>query len=185
MAAGFAAIPRGDSPTLTVATVAFVVVSMTDTVLLPPLVAKALLLAVITDNVVEPTTLPKVAVIAVVPMATAVASPLELVMVAIPVIAELQVTKVVKSCVAPFDRTPVALNCRVVPTAALGLAGVTPTDETVVAVSVVELEIPPAVAVMVVVPGTAAVASPFEPTALLMEATPGFDDVQVTVVVIS
>ena len=53
-----------------------------------------------------------------------------------------------------------------------------------VTVSAVVLETPPNVAVMVVVPGFAPAASPFEPDVLLIVAALVLDDAQVTEVVI-
>lgn len=61
-------------------------------------------------SVVVPETPVKVAVMTVEPAATAVVIPPELI-VAIPVFDELQATRLVKSWVALFDKTPVALNC--------------------------------------------------------------------------
>ena len=49
-----------------------------------------------------------------------------------------------------------------------------------VTVRVVEPEIPPTAAVIVVWPAATDVALPLEPAALLMEATEGTDDVQLT-----
>lgn len=49
-----------------------------------------------------------------------------------------------------------------------------------VTVNVVAPEIAPDVAVMVVMPAATEVASPLKPTALLMVATAGVEDVQVT-----
>ena len=62
--------------------------------------------AAFTVNVVEPKTLPKVAVIVLLPTATEVARPLKfaaLLIVAVTVLEELQVTDVVMSCVVPFE----------------------------------------------------------------------------------
>ena len=52
-------------------------------------------------------------------------------------------------------------------------------------VSIVELVTPPKLAVIVVAAAVRAVASPFEPAVLLMVATQGDDELQVTEVVIS
>lgn len=78
-------------------------------------------------NTVEPKMLPEVAVMVVEPMARAVTRP-ESLMAATPVSDELHVTNAVRSWVEPFEKVPVALNCWVVPTAMLGLAGVTAMD---------------------------------------------------------
>ncbi len=62
------------------------------------------------------------------------------------------------------------------------MAGVTAIDTSVAAVTVNSVlpEISPNVAVIVVEPSVVEVASPLEPTALLMVAIPVFEDVQVT-----
>ncbi len=52
-----------------------------------------------------------------------------------------------------------------------------------VTVSAADPDTPPDTAVMVVVPGATAVASPFEPAALLTDATPAVDEFQVTAAV--
>jgi hypothetical protein len=77
------------------------------------------------------------------------------------------------------------VNCWVVPKAMLGLAGVTVMDTSVAAVtvSVVDPDVLPNVAVMVVAPADADVARPLEPDALLMVATPAVNEFQVTDVV--
>jgi hypothetical protein len=64
----------------------------------------------------------------------------------------------------------------------LVFAGVTAMERSVTAATVRAAvpEIPPDAAVIVVWPVAAAVASPLEPAALLMEATPGADEVQFT-----
>ena len=62
--------------------------------------------AAVTVNVVEPEMLPSVAVIVLLPTATGVAKPLEfaaLLIVAVTVLEELQITDVVMSCVVPFE----------------------------------------------------------------------------------
>jgi hypothetical protein len=67
----------------------------------------------------------------------------------------------------------------------LGLVGVTAIDRSVaeVTVSVVDPDVLPNVAVIVVEPADADVASPLELAALLMAATSAADEFQVTVVV--
>lgn len=78
---------------------------------------------------------------------------------------------------AVFEKVPIALNCWVVPTAMVLLAGVTAIDVTSATVSVVKPGIPLKVAVIVVLPGAApAVASP----AVLIVAIPVLDELQVT-----
>jgi hypothetical protein len=66
-----------------------------------------------------------------------------------------------------------------------GLAGETSMETSVagVIVSVVDPDMPPLVAVIVVVPAVTEVASPCEPAALLMAATPAADELQATAVV--
>ena len=70
-----------------------------------------------------------------------------------------------------------------VPLAMLGTAGVTERDTRTaeVTVRVVDPDTPPDVAVMVVEPVAREVASPRDPAALLIVATPVLDELQVTV----
>lgn len=128
---------------------------------------------------VEPEIPAKVALIVLLPAATAVASPLALI-VAAEVSDESQVARAVKSWVALFDKIPVALNCLLVPTMLVEFAGVTEMDATAAEVSVVEPEMLPEVAVMVVEPKATAVASPLVPWVSPMVATAVSDDFQVT-----
>ncbi len=78
-----------------------------------------------------------------------------------------------------------AVNCRVSPLATEGVAGVTPIETSVAAVtvSVVEPLTPLSAAEMVVAPTNAADAKPCEPAALLMLAASVLLEAQVTVVV--
>ncbi len=80
------------------------------------------------------------------------------------------------------EKIPVAVNCLVVPAAILGLAGVTATDTSVAEVTVrlVEPEMLPEAAVMVVLPTAADEAFPLEPAVLLIAATEEADELQVT-----
>jgi hypothetical protein len=142
----------------------------------------------VTVRVVDPVVLPDVAVIVVEPAATEVADPLEpaaLLMVATAAADELQVTAVVRFWVVLSEYVPVAMNCWFVPFAMLGLVGVTAMDTSVagVTVRVVDPDVLPDVAVIVVEPAATEVADPLEPTALLMVATPVLDELQVAVVV--
>ena len=85
-------------------------------------------MAGVTVRVVEPEIVPEVAVIFVKPAALEVAKPFEpvtLLMVATDSVSELQVTVVVMSCLALFEKIPVAVNCWCVPNAIAGLTGVT------------------------------------------------------------
>ena len=84
----------------------------------------------LTVSTVEPVA-PNVALIVLVPDATAVASPLDpeaLLMVATALFDELQDTSVVRSRTEPSGKVPVAVNCWVAPATALGVAGVTEMD---------------------------------------------------------
>ena len=145
--------------------------------------------AELTVRVVEPEMLPEVAVIVVLPAATGVTCPLEpaaLLMVATDALDELQVTDVVIFCVLLSEKAPVAVNCSVVPRAMPGLVDVTAIDTSVaeLTVRVVEPEMLPEVAVIVVLPAATGVTCPLEPAALLMVATDALDELQVTDVVI-
>ena len=73
------------------------------------------------------------------------------------------------------------MNCLVVPVAMLGLAGVTAMETSVVAVMVrvVEPEMLPDVARIVVDPAAADLARPLEPAALLIVATAVLEELQV------
>jgi len=147
-----------------------------------------ILTAPVTVSVEVPETPLHEAAITVEPALTAVASPFEpaaLLTVATPVLEELQVAEAVRSCVVPLENVPVALNCSVVPLAMEGLTGVTAMEDSVAAVtvSVVDPEIAPDAAVIVVEPVATGVASPFELPALLMLAMVVDDELHVTVVV--
>ena len=80
---------------------------------------------------------------------------------------------------------PVAVNCCVDPRAIDEFSGdtVIETSAAVLTVRVVEPVTEPSVAVMVVCPVPALVASPFVPAELLMVATPGLFELQLTVLV--
>jgi hypothetical protein len=126
-----------------------------------------------------------VAVIVAVPAVTAVAAPMlpaVLLMVATPVLEELQVTIDVRSCVVPPENVPVALNCWVPPTATVGLAGWTAIELSVAeeTVKVVEATTFPDVAEIVVEPAATAVATPLVPAVLLMVAAALLVELQVT-----
>ena len=77
------------------------------------------------------------------------------------------------------------MNCLVVPSAMLGLAGVTAMETSVVAimVRVVEPEMLPDVARIVVDPAAADLARPLEPAALLIVAAAVLEELQVTAAV--
>ena len=140
--------------------------------------------AAVTVSVVEPEITPDVAVIVVAPTAAALARPSEppaLEIVAIASTEDDHVTVAVRSWVVASEKTPVAVNCCVVPFAMLGSGGVTSieTRAAVVTVRVVDPEIPPKVAVIVVEPTATALARPSKPRALEIVATPSSEDDQV------
>jgi hypothetical protein len=78
-----------------------------------------------------------------------------------------------------------AVNCWVDPCEIEGLTGVTAIDVRVagVTVSVVDPDMLPDAAVIVVEPAATGVATPLEPVALLIVAMPVLDELQATVVV--
>jgi hypothetical protein len=117
--------------------------------------------AAVTVSNAEPTTDPDVALIVLVPAATAVANPPEL-MVAVPVVPEAHVMEAVRFCVLLSLYVPVAVNCCVNPATTDGFAGVTAIDcsVTVDTVSKVEPTTDPNVALMVLIPTASAEANP-------------------------
>jgi hypothetical protein len=129
---------------------------------------------------------PKVAVMVVVPPATAVTMPL-LLTIATVLLEELQVTCEVISWSVPSEYTPKAVNCWVNPTCIPELAGATDMEDRVagVTVSVVLPEVVPEVVVMAAVIVAAPAATPVARPLLLTVATDVFDEVQVTCAVIS
>jgi hypothetical protein len=86
-------------------------------------------------RVVEPLMAPEAACILLVPAATAVASPPE-VIVATVVVCEVHIAMLVKFCVELSEKVPVAMNCSVAVIAIVGFAGVTAIDTSVGAVTV-------------------------------------------------
>jgi hypothetical protein len=140
--------------------------------------------AALTVKVVEPVTVPKVALISDDPAFRDVANP-PLLIVATVRSAEVHVTDVVSVCVLPSLKFPVAVNCWVAPAVIEGFAGPTVIDTNVAAVtvSVVEPFTEPDVAVMSDPPVPTLVASPCVPAELLMVATPVCEELQVTEVV--
>jgi len=142
----------------------------------------------VTVNCVEPLTLPSVAEIVVVPTLNELARPGEpgaLLMVATPVLAEPQVTVVLKFCVDPSEYDPVAANCFCVPFAMLVMAGTTVIETSVlpVTVRVAEPLFPPSVAEIVVDPAMRELATPFVPALLSIDAMPVSEEIHVTLVV--
>ena len=117
--------------------------------------ARDLSVAAVTVRGVEPEIAPDVAEMVAEPADTAVTEPVEpavLLTVATAALDELHVTEAVRSCVVLSEKVPVATNCCTVPLATLELTGVIAMDTSVAAVtvSVVDPEIFPFVAVMVV-----------------------------------
>ena len=88
--------------------------------------------AAVAVRLVEPLMLPRVAEIVTGPGDTDVARP-ELLIVAHVLSEEAQVTWLVKFSDIPLDNVPVAVNCSVIPTGRLVLAGVTAIDARVAA----------------------------------------------------
>jgi hypothetical protein len=115
-----------------------------------------------------------------VPTPAPVAKP-ALVMVAVAVVPDDQVTDVVRFCVLLSLNVPVAVNCCVAPFAIDGFAGVTAIDCSVAAVTVSTVDplTEPDVALMVLVPTPAPVAKPV----LVMVATEVVAEPHVTDVV--
>lgn len=133
-----------------------------------------------TLRLVVPDMLPEVALITVVPAATALALP-SVVMVALDVSEEFQVTPEVRTLVVPSEYAPVAVNCWAVLMAIVGVAGVIFIEFSVIGGGsgtsrVVVPEISPKVAVIVVLPTATAVAIPLE----VIVATEVDDELQIT-----
>lgn len=127
--------------------------------------------------------LPDVAVIMVLPEAVAVANPREsaALLMAATELEALQVTDRVRFCVLESEYRPMAINCAVLPRARDELLGVTTIVCKVALVTVnnVELEIPPNVAVIVLLPAATDTANPREPPALLTTAAAELEELQV------
>jgi hypothetical protein len=133
--------------------------------------------AVVTESVVDPVTLPSVAVIVDEPTPTPVAKP-AVEMVATDEVEELQVTELVRFCGLPLLYAPVAVNCSVPPAEIDGFTGVTAIETRPVAETLrdaVPLMLPD-VAVMVALPLATPVARPEEFTVATLVA----DELQVT-----
>jgi hypothetical protein len=136
--------------------------------------------AAVTVSVVLPEMAPLVALIVVLPAFSADANP-ALLIVAVVVLDDTQVTLAVRFCVELSLYVPVAVNCCVPPAATEGFTGVTAIDTSVAAVtvSVVLPEMAPLVAEIVVLPAFSADAKP----ALLIVAVVVLDDAHVTLAV--
>src|SRR5580700_6358229 len=92
----------------------------------------------------------------------------------------LQVALVVRSRVLASGNVPTAENCCVVPTISVELEGDTAMEVGISTVNVVEPPTEPAVAASVVVPWPITLTIPELPTALLIVATEGLDELQTT-----
>ena len=114
-----------------------------------------------TLTVADPLIDPEAAVMVALPMPLPVLSPV-LTILATLVADELQLTLLVRSCVPPSLYVPIAVNCWFVPFAIEAVAGVTDNDVSTgaVTVNVAEPLIDPELAVIVVAPRVAPVASP-------------------------
>jgi hypothetical protein len=126
--------------------------------------------------------LPEVAVIVAVPIPALLASPVLLIVAVLNVSLD-HVTVLVKSCVLPSVKLPLALNCCIVPSASIGVAGVIPSDTSAaeVTVSVVDPVTVPTVAVIVAMPCPWLLATPCVPPALLIVATLPVSELHCTV----
>lgn len=143
-----------------------------------------------TINKVLPVLPPKVAAMVVGPTARPLARPIEpaaLLMLALLVSEELHTACVVTGCVVESVKIAIAVNCCVRPTGSDVLVGLTAIENSTAAVTVSPVVplLPLRVAVIVVEPVETVLANPSEPAALLMVATPVFEEVQVTCVVMS
>lgn len=136
-----------------------------------------------TVRVTEALSDPSVAVMVDVPGARPLARPLLAPTLATPVLEEVHVACDVRSCVLPSEKVPIAENCSLVPAAIVTLPGWIAKEARSAALTVaVTLPlIEPEAAVIVVVPRLRAVARPLT----VIDATLVFDEVQVTVAVMS
>lgn len=95
--------------------------------------------AEVTVSFVEALALPDVALMVVLPGASAAANPAEL-MVATVVAEEVQVTELVTFCMLPSVKVPVAVNCNSCPAAIEGFAGATVNDTSAAGLTVTAVE---------------------------------------------
>ena len=139
-----------------------------------------------TVRVVEPLTVPLVAVIEVAPIQRDVASPVALTLATV-ALEDDQLLVAVRSCVLPSVKVPVAVSCCVAPRTTDGLAGLIASDTSwgPDTVSRAEAALDPEAAVIVAVPTPALVARPCVPVELLTTATVAALDVHVADVVTS
>jgi hypothetical protein len=144
-----------------------------------------LITAAVTVKVVDPETVPEVAVMVLLPAASAFASPcvgMVVLIVATAVFDELQVALPVSFWVVPSLYDPVAMNCSLVPGATAGFAGVTAIDTRTTFTVTVRFDAPltfPIFAVMLKLPPVTAVTIP--PGATVAKL--GFDELHVAVLV--
>ena len=144
-----------------------------------------LITAAVTVKVVDPETVPEVAVITLLPAASAFASPcvgVVVLIVATAVFAELQVALPVRFCVLPSLYDPIARNCSLVPGATAGVAGVTVIDTRITCTVTVRFDAPltfPILAVILKLPPATAVTNP--PGATVAKL--GFDELHVAALV--
>jgi hypothetical protein len=136
----------------------------------------------VTVRIVEPLTVPEVALTVAVPIPTPCPSPAALI-VAVAGVSDDHVAVLVRSCVVPSVYVPVAVNCCVVPAAIVGVTGVTAnvTNAAGVTVSVVVPLTEPALAVIWAVPAPVLLANPAVPPPVLIVPTPGVSELHSTV----
>jgi hypothetical protein len=147
----------------------------------PGVIASDERFAALTIKGALPLTAPSVAEMVVVPMFNPVASPLTVIE-AMLVTDDLQVTTPVTSCTLLSEKVPVAVNCCAIPSGMLPFPGVTAIEVRTaeVTVRVVDPEIAPSVAEMVVLPVATALASPWVGPLVTIVAAAVFDEFQIT-----
>jgi hypothetical protein len=140
--------------------------------------------AAVTVSTVDALNAPEAAVTVAVPIATLCATP-ALLIVAVEGVSDVHVAVLVRFCVVPSVKVPVAVNCWLVPFAIDGVAGVTAIDTSAaeVTVSVVDPVSEPEAAVIVAVPSLTLLANPCVGAALLIVAAPGVSELHCTVLV--
>jgi hypothetical protein len=138
----------------------------------------------VTETLVDPKTVPDVAVILELPNRSPITNPLALTG-ATAGTEDAHVADAVRSCVLPSLYVPVAASCSVVPSGTAAPPGVIAieTKAAPATVIVVEAEMEFDVAEIVAVPCPELVASPLLPAALLIIATVASEELHVTVVV--
>lgn len=146
--------------------------------------------AAFTLKLVDPVTLPKVAVIVASPMPALVASPwlpVVLLITATEVVEELHVAVEVRSCVDWSVNVPATVNCWLCPSAIDGFCGLTAIDSRAAGVTVRSADplMAPEVARIVSSPLASVLANPEVPAALLTVANVPSEELQCTVPVTS